>query len=70
MILENNHKNLNKIDSLIENDLKNDMRNFNPDRNEEIRKKLINSNEIFIPNREKRVENIVDNFIEIFKVSY
>ncbi len=52
----------------MENDVKNEMRKFNPERNEEIIKKLINSSEIFIPNREKRVESVLDNFMELYKV--
>ncbi len=68
LIIENNITNLIKIDRVMENDVKNEMRKFNPERNEEIIKKLINSSEIFIPNREKRVESVLDNFMELYKV--
>jgi hypothetical protein len=67
-IIENNIKTLVKLDRVMETDVKNEMRKFNPERNEEMIRKFMNSNEILIPTREKRVENMLDNFMELYKV--
>lgn len=57
------------IDKALDNDFKNEMLKFNAERNQETYRKAINSNEIFIPTREKRVENILDNFMELYNVT-
>ena len=66
-IIENNLVDLKKIDFIIDNDVKNDIKSFNPDGN---RRKLMDSREIFMPKRESKFENIIDSLIETNKVYF
>ena len=69
-IIENNLVDLKKIDFIIDNDVKNDIKSFNPDGNAEVRRKLMDSREIFMPKRESKFENIIDSLIETNKVYF
>lgn len=67
-IIENNLLDLKKIDHIIDNDVKNDIKSFNPEGNDEVRRKLMDSREIFIPKRETKFENIIDSLYESNRV--
>lgn len=58
---------MDKIDNIIDNDVKNDIKSFNPDENDEVRRRLMDSREIFIPVREHRFENMIDDLYIIHK---
>jgi len=45
--------------------VKNDILNFNPDANDQIRRKLMNVREIFIPRRDDNFEKMIDEMVDL-----
>lgn len=64
-IIDKNLKALKGIENIIDKDVKNDLLHFNPDANEQIRRKLMNVREIFIPKRDEKFELMVEDFVDV-----
>ena len=43
--------------------------NFHPEKNELIRRRLMNTREIFIPNRDNKFEKIIEGMVELDNVN-
>ncbi len=56
---------LKKIDDVIDNDFKAEFDKIDPNKNEEIRRKLNNIKEIIIPGRDKKFENMLNEYISL-----
>lgn len=64
-IIDQNLKALQGIDNIIDKEVKNDLLNFNPDLNEQVRRKLMDVREIFIPRRDEKFEQMVEDFVDV-----
>ena len=59
---------LKKIDDVIDNDFKTEFDHIDPNKNDEIRRRLNNVKEIIIPGRDNKFEKMLNDFINL-KVS-
>lgn len=63
-IIDKNLIALKSIDMIIDNDIKNDIMSFNPDANEQLRIKLLDQRVVFIPSRDQKFTNIIEDLIK------
>jgi len=63
-IIDKNLIALKSIDMIIDNDIKNDIMSFNPEANEQLRIKLLDQRVVFIPSRDKKFTNLIDDLIK------
>ena len=63
-IINKNLLALKDVDSVIDNDIKNEIMSFNPEQNEELRSRILSSKSSFMPSREKKFEKLIEGFIK------